>query len=56
MDGGYQTVESVAYTPRRTLEQVKGISEQKAAKILAEGQFSQPEHGCCFHFSFLTFE
>lgn len=56
MDGGYQTVESVAYTPRRTLEQVKGISEQKAAKILAEGQFSQPEHACCFHFSFLTFE
>ncbi|KAI2616405.1 DNA repair protein rhp51 [Hypomontagnella submonticulosa] len=36
IDGGYQTVESVAYTPRRTLEQVKGISEQKAAKILAE--------------------
>ncbi|KAI1410783.1 DNA repair protein rhp51 [Hypoxylon sp. FL1857] len=36
VEGGYQTVESVAYTPRRTLEQVKGISEQKAAKILAE--------------------
>ncbi|KAI2621095.1 DNA repair protein rhp51 [Hypoxylon sp. NC1633] len=35
-EGGFQTVESVAYTPRRTLEQVKGISEQKAAKILAE--------------------
>jgi hypothetical protein len=37
MDGGYQTVEAVAYTPRRTLETIKGISEQKAAKILAEG-------------------
>lgn len=37
MDGGYQTVESVAYAPRRMLEQVKGISEQKAVKILAEG-------------------
>lgn len=36
VEGGYQTVESVAYTPRRMLEQVKGISEQKAAKILAE--------------------
>lgn len=36
MDGGYQTVESVAYAPRRMLEQVKGISEQKAVKILAE--------------------
>jgi DNA repair protein RAD51 len=37
MDGGFQTVESVAYAPQRVLEQVKGISEQKAAKILAEG-------------------
>ncbi|KAI0478697.1 DNA repair protein rhp51 [Xylariaceae sp. FL0804] len=36
VDGGYQTVESVAYAPRRQLEQVKGISEQKAAKVLAE--------------------
>ncbi|KAI0430922.1 DNA repair protein rhp51 [Xylaria sp. FL1042] len=36
MDGGYQTVESVAYAPKRMLEQVKGISEQKAAKVLAE--------------------
>lgn len=36
IDGGYNTVESVAYTPKRTLEQVKGISEQKAAKILTE--------------------
>ncbi|KAI0845583.1 DNA repair protein rhp51 [Daldinia vernicosa] len=35
-DGGYQTVEAVAYTPRRTLELVKGISEQKAQKVLAE--------------------
>ena len=37
VDGGYNTVESVAYTPRRVLEQIKGISEQKAAKILGEG-------------------
>ncbi|KAK5181872.1 RecA recombinase Rhp51 [Cryomyces antarcticus] len=37
VDGGYNTVESVAYTPRRALEQIKGISEQKASKILAEG-------------------
>ncbi|KAI0437824.1 DNA repair protein rhp51 [Xylaria telfairii] len=36
MDGGYQTVESVAYAPKRMLEQVKGISEQKVTKILAE--------------------
>jgi DNA repair protein RAD51 len=38
VDGGFNTVESVAYTPRRVLEQIKGISEQKAAKILAEGR------------------
>lgn len=37
VDGGYHTVESVAYTPRRILEQIKGISEQKATKILTEG-------------------
>lgn len=39
IDGGFNTVESVAYTPRRVLEQLKGISEQKAAKILGEGKF-----------------
>lgn len=37
IDGGYNTVESVAYTPRKILEQIKGISEQKATKILTEG-------------------
>lgn len=38
IDGGFNTVEAVAYTPRRTLEQIKGISEQKATKILGEGR------------------
>ncbi|POS86640.1 P-loop containing nucleoside triphosphate hydrolase [Erysiphe pulchra] len=38
IDGGFNTVESVAYTPRRILEQIKGISEQKATKILTEGK------------------
>lgn len=37
VDGGFNTVESVAYTPRRMLEQIKGISEVKAGKILGEG-------------------
>ncbi|QQK46704.1 DNA recombination/repair protein RecA, monomer-monomer interface [Penicillium digitatum] len=36
VDAGYNTVESVAYTPKRLLEQIKGISEQKATKILVE--------------------
>lgn len=31
---GLYTVESVAYTPRRTLTTIKGISEAKADKIL----------------------
>ena len=39
MDGGLRTVESVAYTPKRVLEQMKGISEVKATKILAEGEY-----------------
>lgn len=43
VDGGFNTVESVAYTPRRVLEQIKGISEQKAGKILAEGTLP---HNC----------
>jgi hypothetical protein len=33
-------VESVAYTPRRILEQIKGISEQKATKVLIEGMYN----------------
>jgi DNA repair protein RAD51 len=37
VDGGYNTVESVAYTPKKALMDIKGISEQKATKILTEG-------------------
>lgn len=39
-DSGLYTVESVAYTPKKTLMQIKGISEQKADKILNEGKSS----------------
>ena len=39
VDAGYNTVESVAYTPAKTLETIKGISQQKATKILTEGTF-----------------
>jgi DNA repair protein RAD51 len=38
VDGGYNTVESVAYTPKKNLMEIKGISEQKATKILVEGE------------------
>lgn len=36
---GLNTVEAVAFTPKKTLLTIKGISEQKADKILAEGAF-----------------
>ncbi|KAJ5620558.1 RecA recombinase Rhp51 [Penicillium lagena] len=36
VDEGFRTVEAVAYTPKRVLEQIKGISEQKATKVLVE--------------------
>ncbi|CZT22701.1 DNA repair protein RAD51 [Ramularia collo-cygni] len=36
VDGGYNTIESVAYTPKKALETLKGVSEQKATKLLTE--------------------
>jgi DNA repair protein RAD51 len=36
-DAGFHTVEAIAYTPKKNLISIKGISEQKAEKILAEG-------------------
>lgn len=38
MDAGYHTVESIAYTPKKELLNVRGISEAKADKIAAEGK------------------
>lgn len=37
-ESGLNTVEAVAYTPKKSLMSIKGISEQKADKILAEGK------------------
>ena len=37
-DAGYHTVESITYAPKKMLLAIKGISEAKADKILAEGQ------------------
>jgi len=37
-DAGYHTVESVTFVPRKGLIAVKGISEQKADKIMSEAQ------------------
>ena len=36
VEAGFNTVESIAYTPRKVLLAIKGISEAKADKILAE--------------------
>lgn len=35
-ESGYHTIEAIAYTPKKCLIAVKGISEAKADKILAE--------------------
>lgn len=37
-DSGLYTVESVAYTPRKDLLQIKGISEAKVDKIVEAGK------------------
>lgn len=36
-EAGLNTIEAVAFTPKKNLIIIKGISEQKADKILAEG-------------------
>jgi DNA repair protein RAD51 len=36
-EAGLNTVEAVAFTPKKNLLAIRGISEQKADKILAEG-------------------
>ncbi|KAF1801725.1 hypothetical protein FB192DRAFT_1374332 [Mucor lusitanicus] len=38
-EGGYYTVESVAYAPKKALLAIKGISETKADRILGEGKW-----------------
>lgn len=39
-EAGLNTVESVAFTPKKNLITIKGISDAKADKILAEGTVS----------------
>lgn len=38
-EAGLNTVEAVAFTPKKFLVTIKGISDQKADKIIAEGLF-----------------
>merc|ERR1712018_1018504 len=37
-EAGYHTIESIVYAPKKNLLAIKGISEAKADKIIAEGQ------------------
>ena len=37
-EAGYHTVESIIFAPKKNLLAIKGISEAKADKIIAEGQ------------------
>jgi DNA repair protein RAD51 len=39
-EAGLHTVESVAYTPKKGLLAIKGISETKADKLLTEGRMN----------------
>ncbi|KAG6851179.1 hypothetical protein H0H93_015189 [Arthromyces matolae] len=41
-EAGLNTVEAVAFTPKKHLVTIKGISDQKADKILAEGKYLIP--------------
>ena len=45
VDGGFHTVEAVAYTPKMILERIKGVSENKASKVLMEGENYVQQHG-----------
>ncbi|KAK9388206.1 Rad51-domain-containing protein [Lipomyces mesembrius] len=36
LEAGFNTVESIAYTPKRTLLNIRGVSESKADKLLTE--------------------
>lgn len=40
VSAGFNTVEAVAFTPKKQLLQIKGISDAKADKIIAAGKFS----------------
>lgn len=45
-EAGFNTIEAVAFTPKKILTTVKGISEAKADKILATGELRVATKGC----------
>lgn len=52
-EAGLNTVESVAFTPKKNLITIKGISDAKADKILAEGVYSLVPVVRCIHARYL---
>ena len=40
VDAGFQTVEGVAFTPKKNLINIKGLTEAKIDKIIEAGIFS----------------
>lgn len=49
-DAGLHTVEAVAFTPKKNLIIIKGISDAKAEKILAEGKYLSLIRSCELHY------
>ena len=41
-EAGYHTVESIVYVPKKAILNIKGISEAKANKLIAEAQKLTP--------------
>jgi DNA repair protein RAD51 len=39
IEGGINTIESLAHAPKRELAQIKGLSEAKVEKLQKEGEF-----------------
>lgn len=53
-EGGYSTVESVAFTPKKNLIMIKGISETKADKIIVK-KYLRNEKYSSTHYSTVIF-
>lgn len=45
-DAGLHTVEAVAFTPKKSLMAIKGISDSKADKIITEGKYYASSAWC----------
>ena len=45
IEGGYNTVESILFTPKKALVEVKGISEAKLEKIMEAARKMVPGMG-----------